>query len=205
MATNYRRKLRYDRSKDANTTSYLGADGCYYYTGNKDNGGNEKKVLFRFDPNDYENGAEIILVLDEMDRYEDEQEDAINSHIDKVFLEKLCRHECCEDEGQFSDPWDSVAFANGDRDLFSYIFPDENPTDEQLEKLEAFIQTLQPQQIDLIYQHYGAQRTLQELRLEEQECTGKTISQQAYSDRLRKIQDRICKHLGVARPQKRKK
>ena len=89
--------------------------------------------------------------------------------------------------------------------MFAQIFPEDMPHDEKLEKLKEFIDTLQPQQADLFYQHLGACRTLEEIRLEEQERTGKAISQQAVSDRWNKILTRACKFFNVPKPRKRRK
>ena len=203
--TEKRKKLRYNRRKDPNVNSYFDNDHRYIYTFNMDYGDQiEKKCICLIDLNDYSNGSDIILALRELDRYEDEQEEIIHQHTDKVFQEKLHRYESEGDDRQLSDPWETVCYANDCADLFSLIFPDDKPEDDQREKLEAFIQTLQPQQIDLFYQHFGAQRTLEELRQEEQERTGHEVSQQAFSDRWNKILARICKHFGIPKPRKRK-
>ena len=199
------KQLRYDRRKDPNTNCYLDANGCYVFTRDVKVAGHwEKEEVLRFNPDDYPNGTEIILALTECDRDEDEQEETLNEHIDKVFQKRLGRYENAADDTQLVDPWEEVAYEHGGDDLFDQIFPETMPVGERMEKLEAFISTLQPQQVDLVYQHLGARRTLEELRLEEQERTGKPVSQQAFSDRWNKILTRACKFFGVPKPRKRR-
>lgn len=203
--TEKKKQLRYDRRKDPNTNCYLDADGCYVFTRDVKVAGHwEKQEVLRFNPGDYPDGAEIILALTESDRDEDEREEALNEHTDKVFQKRLSRYENAGDDTQLVNPWEEVAYAQSGKDLFDQLFPDEIPVDERMGKLEAFIATLQPQQVDLVYQHLGARRTLEELRLEEQERTGKPVSQQAFSDRWNKILTRACKFFGVPKSRKRK-
>lgn len=199
------KQLRYNRRKGPNSNCYLDADGCYVFTRDVKVAGHwEKQEVLRFNPDDYPNGAEIILALTESDRDEDEQEEALNEHTDKVFQKRLSRYENSGDDTQMVNPWEEVAYAHGGDELFDQIFPEYMPVDDLRKKLEVFIATLQPQQVDLVYQHLGARRTLEELRIEEQERTGKVISQQAFSDRWNKILTRACKHFGVPKPRKRR-
>ena len=203
--TEKKKQLRFDRRKDPNTNCYLDTDGQYVFTRDVKRGGRwEKEVVARINPDDYPNGSEIILALSDMDYEEDVQEEEIHEHTDKVFQERILRFESGSGDSQMANPWEAAAYAQDGAELFDQIFPGNMPVDERKEKLEAFIATLQPQQIDLVYQHLGARRTLEDLRLEEQERTGKVISQQAFSDRWNKILSRACKYFGIPKPRKRR-
>ena len=204
--TEKRKKLRYDRHKDPNTNCYRDDDGSYVFTRDVKHGNCKKKEeVFRFFPKDYPNGAEIVLAMSDSDYSEDVQEEEIHEHTDKVFQEQISNYEKAENDSQLTDPWEEIAYYHGGDDVFAQIFPEDMPHDEKLEKLKEFIDTLQPQQADLFYQHLGACRTLEEIRLEEQERTGKAISQQAVSDRWNKILTRACKFFNVPKPRKRRK
>ena len=189
-----KKQLRYNRRKDENCNNYLDTDGTYVITRDVKRGNLwEKEVVTRIKPDDYPNGAEIIIALSDMDYDEDCQAEDINNHMDKVFQKKLAAFENTGDDTQLTDPWEEIAY-----------IPEDIPENEYGTKIREFILTLQPQQEELFYQHIGQNRSLEELRLEEQERTGKRISQQAYSDRWNKILTRACVFFGVPKPRKRK-
>ena len=199
-----KKKLRYDRRKDSNTNCYIEPDGSYVFTVDVKRGNRwEKQEVLRFHPEDYPNGAEIILALTEYDRKEDVQEEALNDHRDKVFGWKLSKYETAGDDTQSINPWDEAAYARDGRDILDEIFPEDLPEDERKTQMETFIRMLQPQQADLFYGHYGERKTLEELRQEEMERTGKPVTQQAFSCRWNKIVERACKYFGVSKPRKR--
>ena len=205
MKKESRKQLRYDRRKDPNTNNFLDEDGTYVITRDVKRGGRwEKEIVARIDPNDYPDGAEIILALSDMDYTEDCQEEEIHEHTDKVFQKKLSKYDCAGDDSQLTDPWEEVAFDHSGADTFAHLFPDDMPEDERIIKAREFIATLQPQQEDLFYQHVGMGRTLEELRLEEIERTGRDVTQQAYSNRWNKILTRACAYFGVPKPRKRR-
>ena len=60
-------------------------------------------------------------------------------------------------------------------------------------------------QRDLVYDHLGAWKYLEDVRREEEARTGKAVTQQAISNRWNKIITKGCKHFGVEKPRKRKK
>ena len=203
--TGKKKQLRYDRRKDANCGNYLDTDGRYVITRNVRRGGHwEKEIVARISPDDYPNGAEIILALSDLDYAEDCQEEALNEHIDKVFQKRLARYDGGDDDVQLTDPWEEVAFDHSGTDAFALLFPDDEPEEDRVVRAREFIATLQPQQQDLFYQHIGMNRSLEELRLEEIERTGREITQQAYSNRWNKILARACAFFGAPKPRKRK-
>ena len=205
MKKESKKQLRYDRRKDPNTNNFLDTDGTYVITRDVKRGGRwEKDVVTRINPDDYPDGAEIILALSDMDYLEDYQEEDIHEHTDKVFQKKIAKFECAGDDTQLTDPWEEVAYDHSGADAFSLLFPDDMPEDERIIKAREFIATLQPQQEDLFYQHIGLGRTLEELRLEEIERTGRDVTQQAYSNRWNKILTRACAYFGVPKPRKRR-
>ena len=203
--TGKKKQLRYDRRKDANCNNYLDSDGSYVITRDVRRGGHwEKEVVARINPDDYPNGADIILALSDLDYTEDCQEEAINEHTDKVFQKKLGRYDG-GDDAQLVYPWEEVACDHSGVDVFALLFPDDEPEEERVIRVREFIAALQPQQQDLFYQHIGMNRSLEELRLEEIERTGREITQQAYSNRWNKILARACAFFGAPKPRKRKK
>ncbi|MEG1446999.1 MAG: hypothetical protein RSC58_06995, partial [Ruthenibacterium sp.] len=74
---------------------------------------------------------------------------------------------------------------------------------ENLARLIAAMEKLTDAQRDLIFEHFGARKTLEEIRQTEIAATGKDITQQAVSNRLKKIITRLCKELDVPVPRKR--
>ena len=191
-----KKQLRYNRRKDKNCNNYLDTDGTYVFTRDVKHGNLwEKEVVARIKPDDYPDGAEIIIALSDMDYNEDCQAEDLNNHMDKVFQKKLLAFESAADDTQLIDPWEEIAVDD---------IPEEIPENEYGAKVREFILTLQPQQKELFYKHLGQSRSLEELRLEEQERTGKRISQQAYSNRWNKILIRACSFFGVPKPRKRK-
>ena len=202
--TEKKKQLRYDRRKDPNCNNYRDEDGTYVITRDlKRNGRWEKEIVARINPDDYPNGSEIIVALSDMDYYEDCQEEDLNEHTDKVFQKKLGKYDSAADDTQLTDPWEEVAYDQSGADAFALLFPDDMPEDERIAKARDFIATLLPQQEELFYQHIGLGRTLEELRLEEIERTGREITQQAYSKRWNKILAKACAYFGVPKPRKR--
>ena len=200
------KQLRYDRRKDPNSNCYLDTDGSYVFTQDVQRGNRwEKEEVFRFHPDDFPNGAEIILALSEGDRAEDEQADVAHEHTDKVFQKKLGTFESAGNDSQVLNPWDEVAFDHGGRDVHDAAFPEEETMDPRLAEAEAFIDTLEPQQVDLLYAHLGERKYLEDIRREMEEETGKKVTQQALSNRWNKIVAKGCRYFGVEKPRKRKR
>ncbi len=157
------------------------------------------------------NNAEWTILLDDMDTEEDRRNNKIRKHRDPRFEDAQSRYnsEESDDDGDLvADPWDAVSYSmHQGQDITDLIEPDEEtePDDRPLmTRLLAAMAKLTPAQRDLIYDHLGACRQLEEIRREEEERTGKRITEQAMNNRWNKIIARLCKEMGVPKPRKKR-
>lgn len=147
---------------------------------------------------------EILILLDDMDHAEDTDQDEYDRHRDKVFADKVARYERSGKSGEdTANPWDEVEDTKSDP--FTLLFPEDAPMDEKVQKILEFMEELTEAQRDLVYDHLGAWKYLEDVRREEESRTGKKVTQQAISNRWNKIIAKGCKHFGVEKPRKRKK
>ncbi len=147
---------------------------------------------------------EILILVDGIDHDEDVREETEERNRDVVFADKAARHERSGNTGEDAqNPWDAIADPQGDP--FSILYGENAPMDEKVQKVLEFMDKLTDAQRDLIYDHLGAWKYLEDIRREEEALTGKEITQQAMSNRWNKIIARACKYFGVEKPRKRKK
>ena len=162
--------------------SYLDENGNYVYTRMVLNrNGKWERQIIDIVPLTAEN-KECIIVLTENDhdvalseRYDAENEDY-------EFLAKK--------KADYGDPFDTIAAP----------VSKEETGNSMVEQILAFIETLTPSQKDLVYEHLGARKQLEEIRREEEERTGKKITKQAMHNRWNKIITKACKYFGVEKP-----
>lgn len=157
------------------------------------------------------NNAEWTILLDDMDTEEDRRNNLIRKHRDPRFEDAQSRYnsEESDDDGDLvADPWDAVSYSmHQGQDITDLIEPDEETEPDErplMTRLLAAMAKLTPAQRDLIYNHLGACRQLEEIRREEEERTGKRITQQAMNNRWNKIIARLCKEMGVPKPRKKR-
>lgn len=147
---------------------------------------------------------EILILLDSIDHAEDVEQDEHEHHMDKVFSDKVARYERSGKSGEdVANPWDEILAESSDP--FAMLFPEDAPMDEKILKILEFMEGLTEAQRDLVYDHLGAWKYLEDVRREEEARTGKAVTQQAISNRWNKIIAKGCKHFGVEKPRKRKK
>ncbi len=147
---------------------------------------------------------EILILIDSIDHDEDVREETEERNRDVVFADKVVRHELVGNTGENAkNPWDTIADPNADS--FSILYEEDAPVDEKVLKILEFMDKLTDAQRDLIYDHLGAWKYLEDIRREEEARTGKEITQQAMSNRWNKIIARGCKYFGVEKPRKRRK
>jgi len=112
-------------------------------------------------------------------------------HLDYTSEMKKARYETGE-EDTLHDPIQSIQDTRGD--VLSQILHNE---EQESEMVRAFCERVLPKLTDnqksLIYDFYGARKTLEEIRLEEAAITGKVVTHQAMSNRLKKIHARVEK------------
>jgi len=112
-------------------------------------------------------------------------------HLDYTSEMKKARYETGE-EDVLHDPIESIRDERGD--VLSQILHSEEQESEMVRTfLERVLPKLTESQINLIYDFYGARKTLEEIRLEEATITGKVVTHQAMSNRLKKIHARVEK------------
>ena len=121
-----------------------------------------------------------------------------------MFSDRLARHErsgkCGEDE---TNPWDEIEDTKSDP--FTLLFPEDAPLDEKVQKILEFMEGLTEAQRDLVYDHLGAWKYLEDVRREEEARTGKAVTQQARATphnscltvqaplrRLRRVSPKFC-------------
>lgn len=147
---------------------------------------------------------EILILLDSIDHDEDVKQDEYERHSDKVFSDRLARYERSGKSSEdAANPWDEIEDIKSDP--FTLLFPEGAPMDEKVQKILEFMNGLTEAQRDLVYDHLGAWKYLEDVRREEEARTGKKITQQAISNRWNKIIAKGCKHFGVEKPRKRRK
>lgn len=147
---------------------------------------------------------EILIMVDSIDHAEDVEQDEYEHHTDKVFTDKVARYERSAKSGEdVANPWDEIPAE--DSDPFTLLFPEDAPMDEKVQKILEFMEGLTEAQRNLVYDHLGAWKYLEDVRREEEARTRKTVTQQAISNRWNKIIAKGCKHFGVEKPRKRKK
>lgn len=147
---------------------------------------------------------EILILLDSIDHDEDVKQDEYERHTDKVFSNKLACYERSGKSGEdVANPWDEIKDTKSDP--FTLLFPENAPMDEKVAAILEFMEGLTEAQRDLVYDHLGAWKYLEDVRREEEARTGKAVTQQAISNRWNKIIAKGCKHFGVEKPRKRKK
>lgn len=118
------------------------------------------------------------------DRYYEE-------HQDYAFEMKKARFEMGAD-GVTQEPMAEIT--DDKADVFKQIF---EKAVKEPEIVKVFTERVLPQlteaQKNLIFAHYGERRTLESIRLEEAAITGKEVTHQAMSNRLKKIHKRVEK------------
>ena len=144
---------------------------------------------------------ELAILIDEDDHRQDLQERYDREKADYDFQNKQRHHD--EDEQEFAqNPVESL-LANG-ADPQEILFPEDETPNELLFLLMEAMDKLTDAQKNLVFDRYGAMKQLEEIRQEEIAETGREVSQQAVSNRWKKIIARLCKELGVEVPKKRK-
>ena len=119
---------------------------------------------------------EILIMVDSIDHDEDVEQDEYERHTDKVFSDRLARYERSGKSGEdVVNPWDEIEDIKSDP--FTLLFPEDAPMDEKVAAILEFMEGLTEAQRDLVYDHLGAWKYLEDVRREEEARTGKTVTQ----------------------------
>ncbi len=90
-----------------------------------------------------------------------------------------------------TDAWAMIADLKAD--VFETLFPEEEEVNPKINQLEKFMELLTEDQINLIYEHFGARKTLKQICDEENAANGTDKSPQSVGNRKKKILDRLKK------------
>lgn len=194
--TPFERKSHFNNSRD----SYVDESGNYIYTQwvQQENDRWEREVVATIPFTD--ENRDIIILLDQDDhdadlggRYDDE-----NADYSFLNQQKKSNLDSAEDDDFRDDPIDCIVDKSAD--TFSLLFQEEAPTDPRIAEITEWIHSLPESQINLIYEHLGAMKFLEDIRREEELCTAKAITKQAMHNRWNKIIAKARKHFGVDKP-----
>lgn len=179
--------------------SYMTKDGRYAYVTWDDE--KKHKVTHYLEIGKEGVTEELLVILDEDDHQIDLQERYAAENTDFDFLNQQRLHNQSSDDYKI-DPIDAIRDKKSD--FFDLIFPQDDKTSELMLRLLEIMKKLTVEQRDLIYKHLGSMKQLEEIRRDEIDATGKAITQQAMSNRWKKIIFRLCKAFDVPVPKKRK-
>jgi len=190
--TPFERKSKFN----PNRTSYFDKDFNYVYEYQEampDGSYATKRYVIPYS----EENKEIFIMLDKDDHDTDLGDRYDDENADYTFQNKQTALDT-EDEDFRDDPIDCIADKSAD--TFSLLFQEEAPTDPRIAEITEWIHSLPESQINLIYEHLGAMKFLEDIRREEELCTAKAITKQAMHNRWNKIIAKACKHFGVDKP-----
>ena len=199
------RKSEFDPEREA----YMSKDGGYTYCQRvqQPNGLWVLKSTCTINIGENEVTSEITIVLDDMDREVDRQNNLIRKHGDKVFDAKCAIYDADsadENSDKRVDPWNKISYqAAQGTDILDQIFPEDKPADARMEKLLEFMARLAEEQRDLIYDRLGTRKQFTQIAAEESERKGEPVSRQAVSNRWDRILTKLCKGFGVPKPMRR--
>jgi len=189
------RKSRYN----PNRNSYMTKDGRYaYITWDEENKCN---ITHYVEVGKDGVTEEILVFLDEDDHDSDLQERYIDENADYGFQNKQLDYHKNQEDENLTDPINEIEDKHANP--FDLLFPKDEALNEQLLQLISAMDKLTEAQRNLIYEHFGARKTLEEIRQAEIDSTGKDVSQQAFSNRLKRIITQLCKEFDVPAPRKR--
>lgn len=178
---------------DANRGSYMNAEGNYVYTTWERRGKKWVEVPVCTIPLG-ENGenAEWAVMLDSEDHDVDLQNRYLYENADYEFINSVANTKAGDDEDMSdTDAWAMITDPKAD--VFDTLFPEEEEAKLELQQLEEFMKLLTPDQINLIYEHFGAMKTLQQICDEENAANGTQKSPQSVGNRKKKILERLKK------------
>lgn len=189
------RKSHYNAKRNC----YLTKDGRYAYI--TWDGEQNRNVTHYLEVGKDGVTEELLIFLDEDDHDADLQERYNDDNADYGFQNKQIAYCKNQKNENVTDPINEIT--DKQADPFDLLFPEGEVPNEQLLQLISVMDKLTEAQRNLIYDHFGARKTLEEIRQAEITSTGKDVSQQAFSNRLKKIITRLCKEFDVPVPRKR--
>lgn len=178
---------------DDNRGSHMDADGNYVYTTWEKRGKKWVEVPVCTIPLG-ENGenAEWIIMLDHDDHEVDLQNRYQDENADYGFSNRVANQKAGDDDDMSdTDAWAMIADPKAD--IFDTLFPEEEEVNQKLQQLKEFMKLLTEDQRNLIYEHFGARKTLKQICDEENAANGTDKSPHSVGNRKKKILERLKK------------
>ena len=140
-----------------------------------------------------ENGenAEWVIILDHNDHEVDLQNRYQDENADYEFSDRIVNKKAVDDDMSDTNAWAMIADPKAD--VFNTLFPEEDEVNLTVQQLEEFMKLLTEDQINLIYEHFGARKTLKQICDEENVTNGTDKSPQSVGNRKKKILNRLRK------------
>ncbi len=178
---------------DENRGSYMDANGNYVYTIWERRGKKWAEVpVYTILLGENGENAEWIIMLDHDDHEVDLQNRYQNKNADYEFINRVADTKAGDDEDMSdTDAWAMIEDPKAD--VFDTLFPEEEIKSPKLQQLEEFMKLLTPDQINLIYEHYGAGKNLKQICDEENAANGTDKSPQSVGNQKKKILERLKK------------
>lgn len=191
-ATKFEKPVR-TSNYDENRGSYMDADGNYVYTTWEKRGKKWVEVPVCTIPlGDNCENAEWVIMLDRDDHDVDLQNRYQDENSDYGFINQTVNKKAGNDEDMSdTDAW--AAIADPKADIFSQLFPEEEEVDPLVVELMEHMKKLTEDQINLIYEHFGAMKQLKQICDEENAANGTNKSPQSVGNRKKKIIERLKK------------
>lgn len=192
-----------------NRDCYMDTNGDYVYTTEMREGGKwVRKEVARIPFDTMKGDTTWTIYLDDVDCEEDRSDDRYNTLVDPAFRAKQARFnaEETDTEGdEYPDPMDEVVFdMQKGKDVFETLYGDPEPENPMDVKVDDVMEKLTEDQRNMIYDHVGMGKKLEDIRREDEDRTGEKKTQQSYSKRWDKIKKRFGKELGMEVPKIRK-
>lgn len=199
------RKSDYTEDRDC----YMDEHGNYVYTTwVMENKRWVRKVLATIPFEEMHGETSWTIVLDDIDCDQDRSDDRYRKLVDPEFRARQASYSAGETDAngdEYSDPLDEVAYAlQRGTDPAAILTDEPEPESPKDAQVDAVMDKLTKAQRDLIFDHVGMGKKLEDIRREEEERTGKTVTQQAVSNRWKKIKNRFGRELGMEVPNVRK-
>lgn len=191
---------------DPNRHMYIAPDCSLVYTREEKVGAKWTQVIVDRIPFTPE-AAEYIIQADE-DMHREELDDRYaEENADYGFQNKQAKQTkagMSDSEDDFdADALESIQDPNAD--IFDRLFPEEETINPLIAQVDAFLEKATEKQRDLFYRHFGMMQQLEEIRAEDAAASGKAVSQQAVSDRKKKLIAACAKALGAEPPARKRK
>ena len=174
------------RNNFNNPKAYLIDENTLKYVTEDTETGRLKSVLLR---RGIDVTSDVFDVMSESYHAENLNDRYWMEHLDFLSEKKKSQYDA-GDDSVAADPISEIK--DGGADVFSSIFKKDDADSEMVIILrEKIFPQLTENQLNLIYSLYGESKTQEEIRLEEIAITGKKVTHQAISNRVKKLHKRV--------------